>query len=42
MTAPTVADAAWRALTDELVQKQLVPHSEYWHRVSDQPTGPTR
>ena len=30
MTAPTVADAIWRALIDELVQKQLVKQSEYW------------
>jgi selenocysteine-specific elongation factor len=39
MTAPTVADAFWRALIDELMQKQLVRQSEHWlhmpeHRVT--------
>jgi selenocysteine-specific elongation factor len=39
MTAPTVADAFWRALIDELLQKQLVQQSEHWlhmpeHRVT--------
>ena len=39
MTAPAVADAFWRALIDELVQKQLVRQSEHWlhlpeHRVT--------
>jgi selenocysteine-specific elongation factor len=35
MTAPTVSDAVWRALIDELVQKQLVQQSEYWLHVPD-------
>jgi selenocysteine-specific elongation factor len=39
MTAPTIADAVWRALIDDLVQKRLVQHSEYWlhmpeHRIA--------
>jgi len=39
MVAPTVADAFWRALIDELLQKQLVQQDEYWlhlpeHRVT--------
>jgi selenocysteine-specific elongation factor len=38
MTAPTIADAVWRALVDDLVQRRLVQQSEYWlhmpeHRV---------
>jgi selenocysteine-specific elongation factor len=35
MTAPTIADAIWRALVDELVQKQLVRQSEYWLHVPE-------
>lgn len=35
MVAPTVADAVWRALIDELVQKQLVRQSEYWLHVPE-------
>jgi selenocysteine-specific elongation factor len=35
MTSPTVADAVWRALIDELVQKQLVQRSEYWLHVPE-------
>jgi selenocysteine-specific elongation factor len=39
MIAPTVADALWRALIDELVQEQLLQQSEHWlhlpeHRVT--------
>jgi selenocysteine-specific elongation factor len=39
ISAPTIADALWRALIDELVQRQLLQQSEYWlhlpeHRVS--------
>lgn len=39
MIAPIVADAVWRALIDELVQKQLLQQSEHWlhlpeHRVT--------
>jgi selenocysteine-specific elongation factor len=39
ISAPTLADALWRALIDELVQQQLLQQSEYWlhlpeHRVS--------
>jgi selenocysteine-specific elongation factor len=39
MIAAAIADAVWRALIDELVQKQLLQQSEYWlhlpeHRVS--------
>jgi selenocysteine-specific elongation factor len=30
MVAPTVADAVWRVLIDELLQRQLVTQSEYW------------
>jgi selenocysteine-specific elongation factor len=30
MTAPSVVDAVWRALIDELVQKQRVKQSDYW------------
>jgi selenocysteine-specific elongation factor len=35
MTAPTVADAVWRALIDELVQKHLVKQSDYWLHVPE-------
>jgi selenocysteine-specific elongation factor len=35
MTAPTVSDAVWRALIDELLQKQLVQQSEYWLHVPE-------
>jgi selenocysteine-specific elongation factor len=35
MTAPTIAEAVWRALIDELVQKQLVKQSEYWLHVPE-------
>jgi selenocysteine-specific elongation factor len=35
MTAPTVADAVWRALIDELAQKQVVKQSEYWLHVPE-------
>jgi selenocysteine-specific elongation factor len=35
MTAPAVADAVWRPLIDELVQKQLVKQSEYWLHVPE-------
>ena len=35
VTAPTVADPVWRALIDELVQKQLVKQSEYWLHVPE-------
>jgi selenocysteine-specific elongation factor len=39
ISAPTIADALWRALIDELVQQQLLQQSDYWlhlpeHRVS--------
>ena len=39
MTVPAIGDSVWRVLIDELVQKQLVQHSEYWlhmpeHRVA--------
>ncbi len=35
MTAPTVADAVWRALIDELVQQQRVRQSEHWLHVPE-------
>ncbi|MDB6082944.1 MAG: Selenocysteine-specific translation elongation factor, partial [Gammaproteobacteria bacterium] len=35
MTAPAAADTVWRALIDELVQKQLVQQSEYWLHVPE-------
>jgi selenocysteine-specific elongation factor len=35
MTAPTVADAVWRALIEELVQKQLLHQSEHWLHVPE-------
>jgi selenocysteine-specific elongation factor len=39
MSAPTITDPVWRALIDELVQRQQLQQSEYWlhlpeHRVS--------
>jgi selenocysteine-specific elongation factor len=39
MIAPTIADPIWRALIDELVQRQLLQQSEHWlhlpeHRVT--------
>jgi selenocysteine-specific elongation factor len=39
MSAPTIANPVWRALIDELVQRQQLQQSEYWlhlpeHRVS--------
>jgi selenocysteine-specific elongation factor len=39
MIAPTIVDAVWRALIDELVQEQLLQQSEHWlhapeHRVT--------
>jgi selenocysteine-specific elongation factor len=39
MTLPTLADAAWRALIDELVQRQAVQRSGHWlhlpeHRIT--------
>jgi selenocysteine-specific elongation factor len=33
MTAPTLADAIWRAMIAELVQQQRVQQSEYWLHV---------
>ena len=30
ISAPTIADALWRALIDELVQQQLLQQSDYW------------
>jgi selenocysteine-specific elongation factor len=35
MTAPTVADAVWRALVDELVATQLLQQSEFWLHVPE-------
>jgi selenocysteine-specific elongation factor len=35
MTAPTVSDAVWRALIDELLQQQLVKQSEFWLHVPE-------
>jgi selenocysteine-specific elongation factor len=39
MSVPTIADPVWRALIDELIQRQQLQQSEYWlhlpeHRVS--------
>jgi selenocysteine-specific elongation factor len=35
MTAPTLADAIWRAIIAELVQQQRVQQSEYWLHVPE-------
>jgi len=32
MTMPSVADAVWRVMSDELVQRQLVQRTGYWLR----------
>jgi selenocysteine-specific elongation factor len=35
MAVPTVTDAVWRALINELMQKQLVQQSEFWLHVPE-------
>ena len=35
MTAPTVSDALWRALIEELMQKELVKQSDHWLHVPE-------